>query len=283
MTRTGWARVTRAALVAVVTLLLTSGAIDSRNASAAREPVSRAAQLDIEGPIATRIGEQRQITLPGGQAVVLNTATRIHTKVLDGVQEITLEEGELLVDSMQSSPAPSQIQVSAGDIALETTNSVFTVSRDKAEAFTVRVFDGFLTLSQSPHAVHPRPGLTRVRLEAGRSAMIGPGALVFSRFSDEHRARFLAWRRGLIVFEGESLERAIVEFNRYNEQKIRIADARIGKLRVGGIYSATKPAQFTHALETIFDVRAESIPAEDGKGSVIVLKPDVPQALVNFD
>lgn len=273
MARRYGARAGSAALMAGITLLIVSSAADRRDPPSSDSSSTSAGALEPQAVLVTGIGEHRRIALGGGAEVTLNTATTIRREpARDGVHEMNLETGEALFDNSRSSSAAIPIRVPVGGIGIETANALFSVRRDTRETYTLRVFAGHVTLSPYFSSNRAMASFRPVRLNAGRSAMIGPGAVMLSRFSEGDKARHLAWLRGLIVFDGEPLDRAVADINRYNEQKIRIDDPEIAKLRIGGIYSATNPEGFAHLLGFILRVQAEVVPSGDPAGSVIVLK-----------
>ena len=46
----------------------------------------------------------------------------------------------------------------------------------------------------------------------------------------------LGWRRGVLVFEHTTLADAAAEFNRYNREKLVIADTAAGRRTIGGTF-----------------------------------------------
>jgi hypothetical protein len=73
--------------------------------------------------------------------------------------------------------------------------------------------------------------------------------------------RLLAWVDGEIAFDGETLEEATDQFNRYNWRKLRVADPAIAAVRIGGRFKSTNVNEFVSALHRLFGVRA--VAAED--------------------
>jgi transmembrane sensor len=77
----------------------------------------------------------------------------------------------------------------------------------------------------------------------------------------------MAWTTGRLQFRGDSLGEAVDEFNRYNRRQLRLADASLAQLRVGGTFNATDPESFAAALTSAFGLRV----AHDT--DAIVLRP----------
>jgi transmembrane sensor len=84
----------------------------------------------------------------------------------------------------------------------------------------------------------------------------------------DYANRHLAWLSGELRFKGESLEEAVDEFNRYNLERLRIADPRIRGLRVYGTYRARNPEDFARRIRQSLGVRFEVM--SGGRGSRII-------------
>jgi transmembrane sensor len=57
----------------------------------------------------------------------------------------------------------------------------------------------------------------------------------------------LAWRRGEIVFDGDTVAAAAEEFNRYNARKIVLGDPAIGQRTIVGYFLIDQPEKFALA------------------------------------
>jgi predicted porin len=67
--------------------------------------------------------------------------------------------------------------------------------------------------------------------------------------------RSIAWTRNEIVFEGESVDSVVSEFNRYNNTQIVIADPRIAALTISGVFHTFDVRSFTQFLAELPNVR----------------------------
>jgi ferric-dicitrate binding protein FerR (iron transport regulator) len=109
---------------------------------------------------------------------------------------------------------------------------------------------------------------TGFALAAGEQAHVPPDEGMQTNFEVEMRhmtpseiERHLAWVDGEIAFDGETLQEATDEFNRYNWRKLKVSDPAIAEVRIGGWFKTTNVNEFVGALNRLFGVRA--IPAED--------------------
>jgi transmembrane sensor len=128
----------------------------------------------------------------------------------------------------------------------------------------VRVFSGNVRVS-------PAASLLHVKLQAGRSATFVRDKVVVDSFSPERAVRLQSWTQGRLLFDGDSLAEVASEFNRYNREKILIADDSLAQFRIGGGYNARNPVGFARALEATFNIRAVSVRSGGRGASAIVL------------
>ena len=76
----------------------------------------------------------------------------------------------------------------------------------------------------------------------------------------------------MVELDGETIEQAASEFNRYRRAPILIGDARVSSLRVGGRFRVSDSKEFLSALQLSLPIRA--VNGEDG--SVMLLYRDEP-------
>jgi transmembrane sensor len=100
-----------------------------------------------------------------------------------------------------------------------------------------------------------------VRVLAMRKASVAGGAApAVSTISELEAGAVSAWRQGQVQFNGETLEHAVAEYNRYLSRPMEIADPSIRRIRLGGRFSATDPDEFCRALDAIYGVSARVEP-----------------------
>jgi transmembrane sensor len=192
----------------------------------------------------TTTGERRTLLLEDGTRVRMNTATRIRWKIGAGDRTIWLERGEIGLDVAKEFGSPFRIQAADGTV-FGLSNGSFNI-RQEQESFDL------LTL------------IGRAEAEGGGQESVAAGSL--ARVIGRHvvirvaepvaldRAR--SWRDGQLVFEGESLDFVVAEFNRYLDPKIVIADPSLSRIRLGGRFTTTDPKDLLTALHASFGIRA---------------------------
>ena len=207
----------------------------------------------------TDIGQQYRAALPDGSLVELNTATKVAVELKPDAREVRLPRGEAMFEVAHDAKRPFVVRTKLAEV--RATGTVFSVCTDKGLEIAVR--EGAVEVI--------REGTLIARVGAGETfTMDKRGQVVAHRANQDDRiARELAWRDGKVAFAGETLAQAADELNRYNREKVEIADAETAAIHVGGYFRATDPEGFARALEKSFPVVAEL----DGDKVVLRARP----------
>jgi transmembrane sensor len=200
----------------------------------------------------TARGEHRTVSLPDGSRVELNTDSRIAVAYSETRRDIVLTRGEALFDVAKDPARPFVVRAGQAQV------------RAVGTAFNIRLRDKLveLTVTEGVVAVDDRAaGRARVRkVSEGKGAMIATGAVAEVDLDPEVLRRRLLWRDGVVEFEGDTLEQAAAEFNRYNDRRLVVADPQVASIRVGGRFGTHEVDRFLTALQAGFPVRA--VPGE---------------------
>jgi transmembrane sensor len=199
----------------------------------------------------TALGEFEQITLADGSVVVLNTDSELRVILRAGERDLTLVRGEATFEVVPDKSRP--FIVVAGNTAARAVGTVFNVQKADSSV-EVLVTKGVV-------AVGPPQGMAMDRfvlaiVDAGQMAVAASSQVKIESLDQEEIARRLAWHDGMLLFNGQSLADVAVEFNRYNERKLVIADAAVGRLRIGGYFRATDLDSFVRVLQERFGIVA---------------------------
>jgi transmembrane sensor len=225
--RSNWAR---AAAVVGILGVIAAGAVSTTASTA----------------YATAVGERRVIVLKDNSRIELNTDSKILVRFSLGAREIRIVRGEALVTAA-GSDRPLVLRI--GDARLQAASEAEIILRvdDDSAAFTVR--DGSVE-------VDDQSSRTETRLSAGGMAVYGPLGETVRRVSAAEIDRTLAWRTGAIAFNGQTLDEAVAELNRYNRTQIIVGDPEAASLRLAGYFQSTEPESFVAAVTSTFAVRA---------------------------
>jgi transmembrane sensor len=196
---------------------------------------------------ATAIGERRVIVLSDNSRIELNTDSKVLVRYRKGAREIRLVRGEAL---FAATPDSRPFIVTAAGTQLETTDAAQVAVRVKGDVAAVTVKSGAVD-------VDLKDGSKDTRQLAGVAAVYTPAGGRVQRISTAEMDRTLAWRQGAIALNGQTLEQAVAEFNRYNRQRISVDDRSVSGLRLAGYFQSTEPGSFVSAVTSTFPVRAK--------------------------
>ncbi|GIK49155.1 MAG: hypothetical protein BroJett013_18520 [Alphaproteobacteria bacterium] len=202
----------------------------------------------------TGIGERRAVRLPDGSILDLNTNSRASWRLDDQRRQVWLERGEAALEVVADAEARPFLLAAAGRTApLEP--GVYN-ARLRGRAAEI------VALRQSAGANE-----SSILLE-GQELVISAEAQDVRALSPAAAESVGAWRRGEIVFNGDTLREAVAEYNRYLTQPISIGDEGIANLRVGGRFTTRDPAEFLQAAEAAFAVEARRQP----DGAIVLVR-----------
>jgi transmembrane sensor len=196
----------------------------------------------------TDLGETRQVPLSDGSVVAMNTQSAVEVSMHRNAREVTLTRGEAWFKVAHDKTRP--FVVSAGRIRVRAVGTAFSVARHDDGA-DVQVTEGVVetwTLGEEER---------RIQVAAGSKAYVvayEPPKVVQASADVE---RSLAWREGQIVLEGESLDEAVAQFNRYNAKKLVILDPGLAAEKLVGQFRATDPQTFAGAVATTLGAKVE--------------------------
>jgi transmembrane sensor len=205
---------------------------------------------------ATAIGERRVVVLSDNSRIELNTDSKVVVRYRRGVREVRLVRGEAVFEAARDA---RPFVVRAQDAVIRADGVSELAVRLRSDGAAVTVKKGVVALDPEP--AEPKDEL---RLKAGVAAVYSSSGSRARPISDGEIDRVLAWRQGAIALNGQSLEQAVAEFNRYNRQQVRITDPSIAGLRLAGYFQTTEPRSFVDAVTNAFPVQA----SEEADGDI---------------
>lgn len=196
----------------------------------------------------TKLGELLRLPLEDGSVITLNSSSEVVIAYSVDRRGVQLLRGEALFD-VAKDHARSFV-VSAGGSQVTAVGTSFSVYREVDDKVDVIVQRGVVKV----HAGAMAP----VQLHANAVAMVKPRERIQVRRLDTDRVeRMLAWREGMIAFNGDTLEEAATQFARYSDIRILIDDPQVAARKVVGLYSATDPAGFARAVALSMGLQME--------------------------
>ncbi len=249
---------------------------DSRLTTAGTQ--NKAAGTETMSSIVSR--PDRQV-LPDGTVVELNAGAHIEVTYTKDVRGVQLLGGEALF--MVKKDALRPFVVTAGDVAVRAVGTAFSVHYSVSE-IAVLVTEGSVVVNAgseldspgagpggNPPAALDAPERAAVQLAANfrvsvplsSGEALKPSDVI--RVSPEECVERLAWRDCRIELTSTPLSEAVALFNRENAFEIIIADPRLEKIRLSGIFWMNDPHAFIRLLESGFGVVSE----RDARGIVL--------------
>lgn len=194
---------------------------------------------------ATAQGEQRDLTLPDGSIVHMNTDTALAVDFSDSVRSVELLRGEALFDVAKNPARPFRVLARGG--SAEALGTAFIV-RTGEHGTRVIVTEGVVGITSGPDG-------SMVTALAGQSVAYRDGDAP-SAPQGSDLAAATAWRRGEIRIDGAPLDEAIAELDRYRPGRIVLLGDRRYR-DVGGVFalddvdSAAAGLAATHGLTVL--------------------------------
>lgn len=259
--------------------------------------VKKPAPVETPWPmlVETPVGGYRQVELPDGSRVDLNTQSKVEI-TFDGQQRVVrLIYGEALFNVAKDSARP--FTVFTDDRFVQAVGTAFLVRNDDIR-FEVTVTEGevylgdvaekgttedtevHLSTPQGPKTEHedyavetftgeianPR-GRNPIVLKAGQRFVL-PAFLANGNpqteqqleiIDDQELARTLSWQEGLLDFSETPLEEVVREVSRYTQLSIEIVDPKLRALTFGGLIRAGEVQGLFDALKSAYGVEIEYV------------------------
>jgi transmembrane sensor len=204
------------------------------------------------GPILrTARGEVLRKPLVDGSSVTLNTSSALQVDYTPDARDVELLQGEALFDVTRDPGRPFIVR--AGAARIKVIGTSFSVRRHADGRVKVLVSEGVVELSANDRALPVRVRASVAAITAPPSSEDTQAPVEIADLAPEDVAKGLAWRDGMLSFDGETLAEAAGEFARYTPLRIVIDDPELAKEPVTGLFSATDPEGFAKAVSASFN------------------------------
>ena len=206
---------------------------------------------------ATTIGGREALSLVDGSKIELNTDTVLRMANGAGERKVWLDRGEAYFDIKHDAAHPFVVMV--GDHRVTDLGTKFIV-RQEGDRVEVKLLEGSARLDANSGL----PAQSAV-LKPGDVAIATADQTSVTKKPVKELTQELGWRRGVLTFDHTTLAEAVAEFNRYNRQKIVIADRAAAKLEIGGTFPSDDVKLFGRATHIALGLRVED------KGNQLVI------------
>jgi len=227
--------------------LLSAGAATMAAAAVGIAFVPRKAKHET---LSTAVGQTREIVLPDGSIVSLNTDSEISVAFSQQLRQIHLLKGEALFDVAKNKARP--FVVWADGTQVRAVGTSFTVSLLPQKPVEVLVREGIVELKRAD-----LPQAPAVRATANVRIVVPPDAPIATvAMPQEKLERDLEWQYGRIALDNETLADAAGEFARYSNVRIVVDPAVSGKT-LTGLFAANDPLGFAKTAASVLKLQTE--------------------------
>lgn len=194
--------------------------------------------------LTTGVGEQRTVTLADGTRVTMDAMSQVRVDYSRELRLLELMSGRAFFAVAKDVNRP--LRVRAGSRAVTALGTAFSVERE-AKGMLVTLVEGRVAVTD-PRANAPIEMIPQQALHLSDQA-----APVLTSNIDSGRA--LAWRDGQVVFDDVDLAAAVARMNTYSRLPIVIDEAKLGNLRISGVFTAGDSVSFAEAMQAYFDLK----------------------------
>lgn len=213
-------------------------------------PLVWPAQPIFTDVVASAKGQRREVMLPDGSKIVLNTDSEVAIAYYADRREIQFVRGEALFSVLPDVHRP--FTVSNNELEVRVVGTQFSVRQERSQTSVV-VREGVVELFPSKGGA-----ATGVRVSAGYA--VSASATAIGNPQQTAVESVLAWQRGRLVFQENTLHEVVHELNRYMAQPIQVQDKILGRMRVSGTVSVESPEAILDILPRIAPVSVVHVP-----------------------
>lgn len=190
----------------------------------------------------TAVGETRVVHPGDGSSITMNTNSAMVIIYTPQTRDVYLLRGEAGVSAVPDTARPFYLH--AGKRVLEAASADFNVRLVTPERLELTVSDGRVKVvpvadaMYMPEPAHVPPPIARREsfVYEQEFAVVEPREETVRRLEPPELDARLAWQRGMLVFQGEPLEQALSEADRYTNTEFVLADEALHRAHVSGYF-----------------------------------------------
>ena len=219
--------------------------------------------LVSNGLYTTILGEQQVVALPDGSSVRLNTDSQVQVSYSKTQRDLELIKGEAFFDVAKNKQLPFVVSALGRDVIA--VGTAFAVKLQPESLIQVIVSEGQVRID---HREMPVNNLSRDELMLAEPELVVAGQVAV--YSNEQMEsienlviqevdRRLAWRSGMLMFEGETLSKVVAEIGRYTPLEVVISDPSLKELEIGGYFRIGDTEVLLQTLASDFGIEVERL------------------------
>jgi transmembrane sensor len=217
----------------------------------------------IYDQFSTKIGEHKKVTLPDGSNVELNTDSLLTISFSEGHRQLNLIKGEASFEVAKDKSRP--FSVTSGQQSFTALGTIFNVQKSDNNQLELIVTEGRVLISDSNETL---PALTEkivstvqfpqknsIIVAGEKSTIINKIQSPTNKISSLTLSHELSWKKGILIFDGESLATALDEISRYTDVKFTIKDKALAQMKVSGYFKSDDVGTLLDSISYNFDLK----------------------------
>ncbi len=206
----------------------------------------------------TALNERRQVALPDGSVVDLDSRSRIQVRFEKDRRNVELTEGEAMFSVEHDTTRPFVVAAGSGKVTV--TGTRFDVRHGASETRVV--------VERGSVKVQGRDAADNdfINLTAGLGTHVDAQGKVVAAYA-VNPAEMTAWRSGKLVFNNASLADVAEQVSRYRDKPLKVGNAAIGNLRLTSVFKSDNTDALLKALPSILPVAVRTL--DDGSQEII--------------
>lgn len=210
----------------------------------------------------TEVGKRNTISLPDSSILVLNTNSLVNVTYSQQARTIELQRGELHIEVAHNKSRPLRV-IAAGKV-IQAVGTAFNVEvSDKLVELIVT--DGKVLVDTHTSALDSTP-ITNNAIPVTQGELIDlPISLpinqgLVKKVSKTEITSKLSWRKGNLIFRGDSLADALKEISRYSDISFELADdEKLRNIKVAGMFKTGDVDGLLSVLEKSFNIEYKKV------------------------
>lgn len=210
----------------------------------------------------TETGEQASFSLPDGSLVQLNTNSLLTISFSEEHRQLNLIKGEALFDVAKDKLRP--FSVSSGQQSFTALGTIFNIQKSENDHLELLVTEGRVliadlnetlpVLTKKIALTTKQPNAKNIIVAGEIATIINKNKLSVNKISPQVIEQELAWQKGMVIFDGQSLTDALDEISRYSQVKFTIEDPELASMKVSGRFKAGDIETLLGSLSYNFDL-----------------------------
>ncbi|MGL3822934.1 FecR family protein [Sphingopyxis sp. R3-92] len=210
----------------------------------------------VTGPDEQRIAASDEsvyrTTLEDGSRLLLDSGSAVAVRFDKVERRLELERGQAFFDVAHNERIPFVVETTSLRVTAVGTN--FSVGlRDGGREALILVTEGAVRVQR-------KGGGAATIVRANEQLAADADRLTRSPLNSREVERQSAWQRGLLIFNGETLEVAAEAVNRYASKPVVIADESLARQKFVGMIHTGNSHSFANAAAAAFDASVEERP-----------------------